>query len=103
MNLFTRTAAVLFASAGLALTVAPLAGAATTSTAPSAAVGAVPADYGDPGEDHWGHEHWGHEHWRDGYWSDDKCDRTYHYYEGVWSNHCVVVPAAAQVSAPAPA
>jgi hypothetical protein len=86
MNIFTRSAAVAFAAAGLSLAVAPLAGAATGAPATVAASPAHP----HPG--HGGH-HWGHHH---GYWRGDSwydCDGEY-FYNGYWYDSCGDVLAA---------
>ncbi|HEX3611092.1 MAG TPA: hypothetical protein VHU88_05350 [Sporichthyaceae bacterium] len=74
MNIVTRTLAVAFAAAGLTLTIAPLAGAAT---APTATAAIAPAH-------HWGHH--GHHRWfHDGQWNDDCAN---YYYNGVWYQSC---------------
>jgi hypothetical protein len=102
MNLFTRTAAVLFAGVGLTLTMAPLAGAASIDAAATVAAPATvqpPVSYGDPAPQGEGYEHWRHEHWRDGYWSDNHCDGEYYYSSGVWTNHCADLPAATRTGA----
>jgi hypothetical protein len=82
MNPITRTAAVLFAAAGLALSAAPLAGAATTAPTTATVAPAHHGGHGPGGHGHFGHHgHWG------GYGYNDNCDGQY-YYQGYWYDSC---------------